>query len=256
MQLACAHRIDGQLASGNHAGGQLAGRDHAALQRIRCRAECDGGVFLSQTIVGVLRHAHGYFHANAPGHDAHAVAEKDVGKRCILLIFLGIRTVDEIHLQRDCGKVAARVKLRLRSLAHFGIALRLAFQFVAILDFLRLRYRQVNPFRVSIGIDVRAVEIQFRQIQDIPVRVLTGGHDAGDHVRFIHIIRNAGQVLFLPNRNIGVIAYAPDQKHIVPVAGQFRAVLAHQPIFAQHGLHGIDVLPFHVLGSTGEIRIK
>ena len=107
----------------------------------------------------------------------------------------------------------------------------------------------MNPFRVGVGIEVRTVEIQFRQIQDIPVRVLTGGHDAGDHVRFIHIIRNTGQVLFLPNRNVGVVAHAPDQKHIVPVTSQLRAVLAHQPVFAQHGFHGIDVFPFHVLSG-------
>ena len=102
---------------------------------------------------------------------------------------------------------------------------------------------------MGVGIEVRTVEIQFRQIQDIPVRVLTGGHDAGDHVRFIHIVGNAGQVFLFPDGHVGVIAHAPDQKHIVPVTSQLRAVLAHQPVFTQHGFHGIDVFPFHVLGG-------
>ena len=256
MQLSCAHRIDGQLAAGNHAGWQLAGRDHASLQRICRRAQRDRGVLLGQAIVSVLCHAHGHFHTNASGNHAHAVAQKDVGKRCILLVFFGIRAVDEIHLQRDRWQIAACIKLRLRRLAHFGIALRFAFRLVAVCDLFCFRYRQMNPFRVGIGIDVRTVEIQFRQVQNISVRVLAGGHDAGDHVRFIHVIRNAGQVLFLTNGHIRVVAHALHQKRIVPVAGQLRAVFADQSVFAQHGFHGIDVFPLHVLGGAGQVRVE
>ena len=249
LQLSSAHGIDGQLAAGNHAGRQLAGRNHAALQRIRCRAQCDRNVLARQAIIGVLRHAHRHFHANAPGNNANAVAKENVSKRCILLIFLRVRAVDEIHLQRDRRQVAARVKLRLRSLAHFGVALRLAFRLVAVRDLLGFRYRQMNPFRVGISVDVGTVEIQFRQIQDVPVCILTCGHDAGNHVRFVHIVGDSGQVLLFPDGYVGVVAHAPDQKHIVPVAGQFRAVLADQTVFTQHGFHGIDIFPLHVLGG-------
>ena len=114
----------------------------------------------------------------------------------------------------------------------------------------------MNPFRVGIGIEVLAVEIQFRQIQDVPVRVLACGHDAGNHVRFVYIVGNAGQVLFLPDGHIRIVAYALHQKHIVPVAGQLCAILTHQPVFTQHGFHGIDIFPLHVLGSADQIGIK
>ena len=109
---------------------------------------------------------------------------------------------------------------------------------------------------MGISADIWAVEIQFRQIQDVPVRVLIGGHDASNHVCFVHIVGNAGQVLLFPDGHVGVIAHALHQKHVVPVTGQFRAVLADQPIFTQHSFHRIDVLPFHVLGSAGQIGIK
>ena len=102
---------------------------------------------------------------------------------------------------------------------------------------------------MCIGIQIRTVDVELRQIQNVPVRVLAGGHDAGDHVRFIHVVGDAGQVLFLPDGHVGVVAHALHQKNIVPVAGQFCAVLAHQPIFAQHGFHGIGVFPLHVLGG-------
>ena len=102
---------------------------------------------------------------------------------------------------------------------------------------------------MSVGIEIRTVEIQFRQIQDVPICVLAGGHDAGDYVRFVHVVGNTGQILLFPDGHVRVIAHAPDQKHIVPVAGQLRAVLAHQPVFTQHGFHGIDVFPLYVLSS-------
>ena len=102
---------------------------------------------------------------------------------------------------------------------------------------------------MGIGIEVRTVDVELRQIQNVPVRVLTGGHDAGNHVCFIYIVGDSGQVLLFSNGYVGVIAHALHQKHIVPVAGQLRAVLADQPVFAQHGFHGIDVFPLHVLGG-------
>ena len=109
---------------------------------------------------------------------------------------------------------------------------------------------------MGIGVQIRTVDVELRQVENVPVCVLTGGHDAGDHVGFVHIVGNAGQVLLLLNRNICIVAHAPDQKHIVPVTSQFRAILAHQPVFAQHGLHGIDVFPFHVFGSAGKVGIE
>ena len=109
---------------------------------------------------------------------------------------------------------------------------------------------------MGIGIQIRTVDVELRQIQNVPVRVLAGGHDAGNHIRFVHVVGNAGQVLLFPDGHVGVIAHAPDQKHIVPVTSQLRAVLAGQPVFAQEGFHGIGVFPLHVLGSAGQIGIK
>ncbi len=249
LQLSRAHRIDGQLAAGNHAGGQLAGRDHAAFQRIGHGAQCYGSIFARQAVIGVLRHAHGHFHADAPGHHAHTVAEENVGKRGVLPVLLRIRAVDEIYLQCDRRQITALGVFILRSLAHFDIALRLAFWLVAVRDFPGFRYRQMNPFRMGISIQIRTVDVELRQIQDVPVSVLAGGHDAGNHVCFVHIVGNAGQVFLFPDGYIGVVAHAPDQKHIVPVAGQLCAVLLHQSAFAQQGFHGIDVFPLHVLSS-------
>ena len=249
LQLAAAHGIERQLAAGNHAGRELARGDHTAFQRIRRRAERHRSILSGQAIVGILRHAHGNFHANAPSYDAHAVAEKNIRERDILLIFFGIRAIHEIHLQGDRGKVAARVKLGLRCLTHFGIALRLAFRLIAVCDLPGFRYRQMNPFRVGIGIEVWAVDIEFRQIQDVPVCIFAGGHDAGNHVRFVYVVRYTDQVLPFPDRYVGIVAHALHQKHIVPVAGQFRAVLVDQTVFTQHGFHGIDVFPFHILRS-------
>ena len=249
MQLPAAHRIQRQLCTSNGADGQLPGGDHAALQRIGYGAQRNRCILVRQAIVGVVRHPHGNFHADAPGYDAHAVAEENVGERGVLPVFFGIRAIHEIHFQRDRRQVAACVKLRLRCLTHFSIALRFAFRLVAVRDFLGFRYRQMNPFRVGIGIEVRTVEIQFWQIQNIPVRVLAGGHDAGNHIRFVHIVGNAGQVLLFPDGYVGVIAHVLHQKYIVPVAGQLRTVLADQPIFTQHGFHGVYIFPFHVLSS-------
>ena len=188
LQLAAAHGIERQLCTGNGAASQLPGRDHAALQRVGHSTQRDGCILFGHTVVGVLRHAHGHFHANAPCNDAHAVAEEDVGKRCVLLVFFRIRAVHEIHLQCDRRQIASLGIFILRGLAHFGIALGFAFRLVAVRDFLGFRYRQMNPFWMRVGTDVRRIDIQLRQIQHVPVRVLTGGHDAGDHIRFIHVI--------------------------------------------------------------------
>lgn len=99
--------------------------------------------------------------------------------------------------------------------------------------------RQVNPLRVRVRADVRAVDVQFRQVEDVAVRVLAGGHDAGDHVRLVHVIGNADEVLALPNLYVAVHAHAPDQKHVKPVPRQFPAVLLRQPAFAQQASTGL-----------------
>ena len=71
LQLPAPHRIQRKLRAGNGAAGQLPSGDHTAFQRIRRRAQRNRSVFARQAIVGVLCHAHGYFHTNAPGNHPH-----------------------------------------------------------------------------------------------------------------------------------------------------------------------------------------
>ena len=49
-----------------------------------------------------------FFHQHA-----HRVSKKDVLQKTVLAVFLRVGAVDEIHLQRDRGQVAALVELRL-----------------------------------------------------------------------------------------------------------------------------------------------
>ena len=109
---------------------------------------------------------------------------------------------------------------------------------------------------MRVSADIRAVDVQLRQVENLAVRVLAGGHDARDHVRGIHIIGDAGEVFALPDLHVGIHAHAFDQKHIEPVPGQFRAVFVHQPAFAQQGVHRIDVFKAHVLRRGGQVGIK
>ena len=104
--------------------------------------------------------------------------------------------------------------------------------------------------------DVWAVDVQLRQVQEIAVLVLAGGHDAGGDVGQIHIIADAQQILALPDLNILVTSHAPDQKHIEPVPGQLCFVLLYQSALAQKGFHGVDVFPFHLIRCGIQIRIE
>ena len=256
MQLAAAHGVERQLHAGDGPAGQLPRGDHTALQRVRGGAQRYGGVLLRQAVVGVLRHAQGNFHPDVPGDDAHAVAKKDVLKEPVLPVLLRIGAVDEVHLERHRGQVAAVFIFRLGGLAQFGVALILAFRRIAVRHFPGLAYRQMNPLRMRVRADVRAVDVQFRQVEDVAVRVLAGGHDARDHVCLVHVVGDAGEVLALPNLYVAVHAHAPDQKHVKPVPRQLPAVLLRQPAFAQQGLHGIDVLKAHVLRRGGQVGIE
>ena len=256
LQLPAAHRVERQLHAGDGAAGQLPGGDHAAFQRIRSGSQRHGGVFARQAVVGVLRHAHGDFHADAPGHHAHAVAEEDVQKKRVLPVFLGIGAVDEVHLERHRGQVAALVKLRLRRRAHVLIAGGQGLVVLAFRHLFRFRRRKVDPLRMRVRADVRAVDVQLGQVEDIAIRVLTGGHDAGDHVGLVHVVGDAGQVLALPDLHVAVHAHAPDQKHVEPVTRQLRAVLFHQSAFAQQRFHRVDILPFHFLRRGGQVGVE
>ena len=104
--------------------------------------------------------------------------------------------------------------------------------------------------------EVRAVDVQLGQVEDIAIRVLTGGHDAGDHVGLIHVVGDAGQVLALPDLHVAVHAHAPDQKHVEPVTRQLHAVLFHQPAFAQQRFHRVDILPFRFLRRGGQVGVE
>ena len=90
LQLAAAHGIERQLCTGNGAAGQLPGRDHATLQRIGNSTQRDGCILLGQAVVGILRHAHGHLHANAPGNHPYRISQKDIGKRGVLPVLLRI----------------------------------------------------------------------------------------------------------------------------------------------------------------------
>ena len=210
LQLAAAHGVERQLHAGDGPAGQLPRGDHTALQRVRGGAQRYGGVLLRQAVVGVLRHAQGNFHPDAPGDDAHAVAKKDVLKEPVLPVFLGIGAVDEIHLEGHRGQVAAVFIFRLGGLAQFGVALIPALRRIAVRHFPGLADRKVNPLRMRVRADVRAVDVQLGQVKDIAVRVLAGGHDAGDHIRLIHVVGDAGEILALPNQHVTVHAHALD----------------------------------------------
>ena len=249
LQLACAHGIDGELCAGNAAGCQLPGGDCASLQGIRHGAEGYGGILPRQAVVGILRHAHGYFHANAPCHNADAVAKEDVGERGILPVFLGVGQIDEINLERNGRKITASIVFGLHSLTHIRIALAFGFGFVALGHFAGLGYRHMNPLRVDVCADVRRINIKLRQIQDIAVRIFTRRHDASGNVGFVHIVGNTGQVLAFPYLHVGIRANALDKENVEPVTGQLRAVFIGQAALAQQGFNGIDILDQHIFGG-------
>ena len=106
----------------------------------------------------------------------------------VLPVFLGVRTVDEVHLQRDRGHIAASGDGVRDRLAHLLVALSLALLIVALGDFLCAGHLQMQPLRCRIIPEQGAVNEALRQIQHVAVLVLAGGHDTRGHIRQIDII--------------------------------------------------------------------
>ena len=109
---------------------------------------------------------------------------------------------------------------------------------------------------MGIAADERTVQKELWQVQHIAVRVLTRGHDAGDHVRQVNVIADAQQVFGLPDLHIAVLTDALHHIHIPPVAGQLSGVLLDHTAFTQQGIHGIAVLELHILGLAVQVGIE
>ena len=256
LQLPGAHGVDRQLASGDDAAWKLTGADHVSFHRIRHGAERHLGVLLCQAVVGVLRHPHGHPYPDTGSDHPDGIAQVDVLQEAVLPVFLGVRAVDEIHAQRDGRRIAPRVKLSLRLGSHLSIALILGFLVVAVGLFLGFRNGQMNPFRMGIAADERAVQEELRQVQHIAVGILARGHDAGDHIRQVNVVADAQQVFGLSDLHVAVLTDTPYHIHIPPVAGQFACVLFDHTAFAQEGVHGIAVLELHILGPAVQVGIE
>ena len=256
LQLPAPHRIQRKLRAGNGAGCQLTSGDHAALQRIGYGAQRNRSVFARQAIIGVLRHPHGHPHSDAGSNDPDGIAKIDVLQEAVFPVFLGIRAVDEVHAQRDSRCIAACVKLSLCLGAHLRIALFPGFLVIAISLFLGFRHGKMNPFRMGIAADERAVQKELRQVQHIAVRVLARGHDPGNHVRQVDVVADAQQVFGLPDLHVAVLTDALHHIHVPPVAGQFSGVLFDHTAFTQQGVHGIAVFKLHILGLAVQVGIE
>ena len=256
LQLPDTHGVDRQFASGDDAAGKLTGADYVAFHCIRHVAKRHLGVLLRQAVVGVLRHPHGHPHSDAGSNDPDGIAKIDVLQEAVFPVFLGIRAVDEVHAQRDSRCIAACVKLSLCLGAHLRIALFPGFLVIAISLFLGFRHGKMNPFRMGIAADERAVQKELRQVQHIAVRVLARGHDPGNHVRQVDVVADAQQVFGLPDLHVAVLTDALHHIHVPPVAGQFSGVLFDHTAFTQQGVHGIAVFKLHILGLAVQVGIE
>ena len=187
---------------------------------------------------------------------AHRVSEKDVLQKTVLSVFLRVGAIDEIHLQRNRGQVAALVELRLGRAAHLLIALRLRLFPFALFDFLRAGDLQMHPLRRGIAIQIRAVHVPLGQIEPVAVRVLAGGENARGHVRAVHIIGNPQQILSLPDLDVRIRADALHEIHVEPVPRQLSRVFLRCAAFAQQRLYRIDVFPLDLLRRALQIRIE
>ena len=255
-ELTSANRVDCQLAAGDDPTGKLPGRDRISLHGIRNGTEGHAGIFPGQAVIGVLRHAHGHPNPDPGSDHPNSITEEDILQEAVFLILLGLGTVDEADVQRDGRNIAPGIKLGLRGIPHEGIALRFGLRVIAIRVFLRFGNGQVNPFRVGVGVDQGTVDIQFRKIQHVAVRILAGRHDSGNDVRKIDIIGNAQQVLGLPDLYIGILTDPFHDENVPPVPGQFARIFLHDSIFPKQGIHGIDILELHVFSGTIQIRIE
>ena len=56
--------------------------------------------------------------------------------------------------------------------------------------------------------------------------------------------------------HIGIAAHALDEENVEPVPRQLAAVLLHEAAVAEDGVHGVDVLEFHLFGSAVEVGIE
>ena len=148
------------------------------------------------------------------------------------------------------------IELGLRRLPHLGVAFGLGLFVLALGGLLAVGHGQVYPFRGGIISDVRTVDIDFRQVQYLAVLVLAGGHDAGDHIRHVHIVLNAGQVLALADLDICVAAHAPHDEHVEPVPLQLAAILLDDAITPQQAVHRVLVLEHHFLRRGSQVGIE
>ena len=114
----------------------------------------------------------------------------------------------------------------------------------------------MQPLRCGIVADQRAVNEALREIQHIAVLVLAGWHDARGHIRQVHIVGNAGQVLAFPDLHVGIAAHAVHEEHIEPIPGQLAAVFGDKTLIAEEGLHGVDIGKLHFFSLGGHVRIK
>ena len=114
----------------------------------------------------------------------------------------------------------------------------------------------MDPFRMGVGINQRTVDIQFRQVQHVPVSILASWHDPGNNVGQVDIVGDAQQVFGLPDLHIGVLTNTLHDEYIPPVAGELTSVFLHNAVFAKNGVHGVHVFELHILGSAVQVGIE
>ena len=244
LQLANAHRIDCQFRTCDAAVGKLPGCDDVPGQRIGHGAQRHGDILPGQAIIAVLRHPHGDGHSDAPGNHPNRISQEDRLQEGVLFILFRLRHVDELHRQGDVRQIAPLVELILGCLPHFGVTLILALFLAALSlgDLLGFRDLQMNPFREGIVFYEGTVHKSLRQIQDVAILVLAGGHDARGDVCHIHVVLDARQVLALTDFDVRIVTHTLHDKHIEPVPHDFTAVVFDDTSIPKQAVHGILVL--------------
>ena len=232
------------------------GRDRISLHGIRNRAEGHLSIFPGQAVIGILRHPHGYPDTYPGSNDTDSIAEEDVLQEAVFLILFCFSAVDETDVQCDSWNIAPGIELGLRSLPHEGIALRFGLGVIPVGIFLGFRYREMDPFRMGIGIDQRTVDVQFREIEYVPISILAGRHDSGDDIGQVNIIGNAQQVFGLPDLHIGILTDTLHDENIPPIAGELTCVFLHDTVFAKNGVHGVYVFELHILRCAVQVGIE
>ena len=251
-----ADRVDCQFASRDDPAGELPGRDRISLHGIRYCAEGHLSVFPGQTVIGILRHPHGYPDPDPRCDHPDSITEEDVLQETVFRIFFRFGAVDETDVQRDSRNITPGIELGLCRITHKGIALRFGFCVIAVSIFLGFGNREMNPFRMGVGIDQRTVDIQFRQIQHVPVSVFTGRHDPGNYVGQVDIIGDAQQVLRLPDLYVAVLSNPFHDENIPPIPGELSGIFLHDTAFTEDGVHGVHILKLHILRCAVQVRIE